>query len=280
MFHNHLWIHSMIDGLAHELVVERLVGYMHSQEIHPKSGNLFDARPRTFVDARDFLDGQVADDVRLAGEQTRHPRGFLFHAFEYHFLDFRLWAPVIVISRQRQISPPLPADKLVRPSTDRIVVRLLAVFVGCRLAYDVASVQPIKQNSAGILGRHHYSEVVHGFHFHVHHVGSLQTSLVILHSIQGKNHVLRCKRRSVVKTDPLPEAEYPFLTLKLPRLSQNPDIFVTSKVHLDQRFDHVEPNANDAAAAVGVGMQGIQTHSLKNDYTILGCRPSLAEKGG
>jgi hypothetical protein len=58
-----------------------------------------------------------------------------------------------------------------------------------------------------------------------------------------------------VKTDPFPEAEYPFLALKFPRLGQNPDIFVPPKVHVDQRLDHVEPDANDAAAAVGVGMQ-------------------------
>src|SRR5262249_53730910 len=101
MFHNHLWIYGMIDGLAHELIVERLVGYMHPHEIHPKPGNLFNARPRIFVDAGNFVDGQIADDIRLASEQARHPRGFLFHAFEYHLLDFRLWSPVVIVSRQR-----------------------------------------------------------------------------------------------------------------------------------------------------------------------------------
>ena len=43
-----------------------------------------------------------------------------------------------------------------------------------------------------------------------------------------------------MKTDAFPEVKYPFPALKFPRLSQNPDIFVPPKVHLNQRLDHVQ----------------------------------------
>ena len=44
---------------------------------------------------------------------------------------------------------------------------------------------------------------------------------------------------AVVKANPLPQMEYPFPALKFPRLSEDPDIFIPPKVHLDQRLDHV-----------------------------------------
>jgi hypothetical protein len=56
--------------------------------------------------------------------------------------------------------------------------------------------------------------------------------------------------------------------LKIPRLCEDADIFLARKIHFDQRLDDVLPNSADAAAAVSVRMERIQTDALKNHNAI------------
>ena len=76
-----------------------------------------------------------------------------------------------------------------------------------------------------------------------------------------------------MKTHAFAQMKNPLASLKLPRLSEHADVFIAVIIHLDQRLDDVAPDARDAAAAVTVGMERVETDALINDNAIFGMRP-------
>ena len=86
MFQDDRRVDGIIERLAHQLVVERLVGHVHRQEIHAVARNFFDPRARVFGDALNFFDRQIADHVRLAGKQAGNARRFFFDRLEDRLL--------------------------------------------------------------------------------------------------------------------------------------------------------------------------------------------------
>ena len=269
MLQHDVGIERVVDRLAQELVVERFHRHVHAEKIHAETDHFLDPIARMLGDAVDVFDGHIADQIRLPGQQSRHARRFFLDALDNNLADLRLRAPVIVVAPQHQVAAALPADVFVRPGAGRGVVEIIAVF----LREDEAGLQPGEQQRIGTLGRNHNRVVVGRFNFDALHVGALQAALVVLQFVDGVGHVLRGKRRAVVKTHTFAQMKNPLAPLKLPRLSQHADIFVAVIIHLDQRLDDVAPDARDAAAAVAVGMKRVQTDALINHQAISRCRP-------
>ena len=219
--------------------------------------------------------GTLLIRVRLARQQSRHARRFFLDASDNHLADLRLRAPVIVIAPQHQVAAALPADVFVWTGAGRGVVQIVAVF----FRENKPSLQPGEQQRIGTLGRKNHRVIVGRFHLDALHVGALQAALVVLQFVDGERYVLRGKRRAVVKTHTFAQMKSPLAPLKLPRLSQHADIFIALIIHLDQRLDDVAPDARDAAAAVAVGMERVQTDALINDNAISRCRPCPWSQG-
>ena len=268
-------IERVVDRLAQELVVERFHLHIHAEKIHAKADYLLKPNARMLGDAVDVFDGHVADQIRLPGQQSRHARRFFLDAFDNHLADLRLGAPVIVVAPQHQVAAALPAHVFVRPGAGRGVVQIVAVF----LRENKPGLQPREQKRIGTLGRKHHRVIVGRFHLDALHVGALQTALVVLQFVDGERDVLRGKRRAVVKAHAFAQMKNPLAPLKLPRLSEHADVFIAVVIHLDQRLDDVAPDTRDAAAAVAVGMERVQTDALINDNAIFGCRPRPWSQG-
>ena len=197
-----------------------------------------------------------------------HARRFFLHAFDNHLADLRLGTPVIVIAPQHQVAAALPAHVFVRPGAGRGIVQIVAVF----LRENKPSLQPGEQKRIGTLGGKNHRVIVGRFHLDALHVGALQAALVVLQFVDGVGDVLRSKRRAVVKAHAFAQMKNPLAALKLPRLSEHADVFIAVVIHLDQRFDDVAPDARDAAAAVAVGMERVETDALIDDDAIFSCR--------
>ena len=242
--------------------------HVHAEKIHAKADHLLKPNARMLGDAVDLFDGQIADQIRLPRRQSRHARRFFLDAFDDHLADLRLGAPVFVVAPQHQVAAALPADVFVRPGAGRGVVQIVAVF----LRQNKPRLQPGEQKRVGRLGRKHDGVIVGCFDLDALHVGALQAALVVLQFVDGERHVLRGKRRAVVKPHTFAQVKNPLAPLKLPRLSQHADIFVAVIIHLDQRLDDVAPDPRDAAAAVAVGMERVETDALIDDDAIFSCR--------
>ncbi len=227
-------------------------------------------------DAVDVFDGHIADQIRLPRQQSRHARRFFLDAFDNHLADLRLGAPVIVIAPQHQVAAALPADVFVGSGARRGAVQIIAVF----LRENKPGLQPGGQKRIGSLGRKNHRVIVGRFHLDALHVGALQAALVVLQFVDGVGDVLRGKRRAVVKTHAFAQMKNPLAPLKLPRLSEHADVFIAVVIHLDQRLDDVAPDPRDAAAAVTVGVERVETDALINDNAIFSCRPRLWSQGG
>ena len=100
MSQNDRRVDGIIECLAHELIVERLVGHVHRQKIHAVTLNFFDPRTRVLNHPFDFFDRQVADRIRLTGQEPGNARRFFLDRLKQNFFDLRLGAPIIVIARE------------------------------------------------------------------------------------------------------------------------------------------------------------------------------------
>ena len=78
------------------------------------------------------------------------------------------------------------------------------------------------------------------------------------------NHVGGGKRRTIVKTNPFLETKYPFLALEFPRLGEHAIIFFARVIDVDQRLDHILPDAILGTRTVGIGVKRIETDAAKN----------------
>jgi hypothetical protein len=83
-----------------------------------------------------------------------------------------------------------------------------------------------------------------------------------------------------MKAHAFAQMKNPLAPLKLPRLSQHADVFIFVVIHLDQRLDDVAPDARDAAAAVTVRMERVETHALIHNDAVSGRRPRFGRQGG
>ena len=121
IFDDGLRVHAVIERLAHELVVERLVGDIHHQEIHFQPFDLVDSHARKALQARHFMDRDGVDEIGLARLQCGEPRGVFSDFAKDNFFDRRFAAPIVVVAGEDQIAAALETDELVRTGADEVL---------------------------------------------------------------------------------------------------------------------------------------------------------------
>ncbi len=130
-----------------------------------------------FAQARDFVVGHVVDKVRLSRLKCRQARRVLGNFFEYHFLDVRPAAPVIIVAREYQIAAALIADELIGASPDEIFIKLVAELVTGDFAHHEAVVETIEKYRIGLFGDEDHRLIVGCLDFrHVFEIGRLQAA--------------------------------------------------------------------------------------------------------
>src|SRR6185503_19572559 len=113
-------VDGIVDGLAHQLIVERLMGNVHGEKIHSHPFNFFGPYPGVILEARQLFDRHVVGEVALTGEKASHPTRIFLHPSNDDLLDRRLAAPVTIVTSQYEIAVPLPTDEAIGTGTHRL----------------------------------------------------------------------------------------------------------------------------------------------------------------
>ena len=165
MLDHHRGIDGVVERLAHELVVERLVRDVHRQEIHSQPFDFFRTHPRMLVQAGDLLHRNIVDHVALSCQQAGHPSRILADFFQHDFFDGGLRSPVIIVARHDEIAVALPTHEFIRSGADRVLIDVVAVFLRRALADNKAVLQPVENNRVRHRSREDHGIIVRRLDF-------------------------------------------------------------------------------------------------------------------
>src|SRR4249920_1687015 len=83
------------------------------------------------------------------------------------------------------------------------------------------------------------------------------------------DHVMSGKRRAIMKTNPFFQTKHPPLSLKFPRFGEHPVILLARVIDLDERLDHMLPDAILWTGTVSVRMKRIETDAAEDGQPFL-----------